>query len=213
MIRVYFSQSNHRFSAEVTDRLSASLLFDPTLHLSRFSRWQDAQSHLIGRLLLARGFASLGITHPPPLRYTDYQRPYLDLPLDFSISHSAGYVLCALADTMRVGVDIEKIRPIELADMQLSFSTQEWAEITTAKDSNHQFFDHWTRKEAVAKADGRGMSVWDHIELNGLRASVEDTHWHVTKLALESDYCAYLASSEVVHSAIPLTRVELISYR
>ena len=208
MLHVCYSRFDHRFPEDVADRLAATISFDPTFLPNKFCRWQDAQAHLIGRLLLAKGLLALGVPDIPPLRYSDYHRPYVDLPLDFSISHSGEYVLCALADTLRVGVDIEKIRPIELADMEGSFSPQEWREITTATDANRQLFDHWTRKEAVAKADGRGMHVADRIVLSGLQASVDDTAWALHELVLVPDYCSYLASSDVIRTPIHCARVE-----
>ena len=208
MIWIYYSLFRSKFSPETTRRLSKSVTFDPRFPSVTFRRWQDTQAHLIGRLLLARGAAAMGFPSLPTIRYSEYHRPYVDLPLDFSISHSGEYVLCALADDRRIGVDIEKIRPIELADLRLSFSDQEWNDITRVQDSSYRLFDHWTRKEAIAKADGRGMHVAGLITLNGLEAEVEGVSYVLDKLTFAEDYCSYVASQEVDRSAISYTKVE-----
>ena len=207
MMHVYCSRFSSRFSSETVDRLATSVVFDPRFLLRRYRRWQDAQAHLIGRLLIARGLAAYGVSPAPPLRYSDDQRPYVDLPVDFSISHSGEYVVCVIADDRRVGVDIERIRPIVLADMQLSFSPAEWQAITTAPDPHQQLFDYWTRKEAVAKADGRGMPIADRIVLNGSQARVEETSWFVSAVTVATGYRAYLASSKPIVSEVDCTTV------
>ena len=204
MTCVLYSRYTQPWTQTVFDHHAASLSFDSRLKINHYRRWQDAQAHLLGRLLLVEGLETLGIDRQaiPPLLYTDHQRPYLDLHIDFSITHSGDYVLCALSERMRVGADIEKIRPIALADMQLSFSEKEWTKIMAAPDPNRQLFDHWTRKEAVAKADGRGMSVVHEIVLLDGQARIKDVTWHLRKLVIDEGYCTYVATSEVTETEL-----------
>ena len=208
MTRVFYSAFTQPFPQEISDQYVALVSFDGSFQIDKYRRWQDAQAHLIGRLLLLKGLATFGINDMPPLRYSDYQRPYVDLTIDFSISHSGEYVLCAMSDHARVGIDIEKIRPIDLADMRFSFSKKEWLEITTASNPNQQLFDYWTKKEAVAKADGRGLLMADRMVLNHDQAQVDDTIWYVKKLSIAAGYCAHLASSEAICHEIDMTHVD-----
>lgn len=206
MIRVLYSKHTQPLTQAVLDHYATTIFFDNHLKVNHYLRWQDVQAHLMGRLLLMKGLQTLGISEHdlPPLQYSDFQRPYFDLDVDFSIAHSGDYVLCAVSDSMTIGVDIERIRPIALAEMQLSFSEKEWEEITKSQNPNRQLFDHWTRKEAVAKADGRGMSVAHEIELLDAQARVENVTWYLRKLVIDEGYCAYVATSEVTETKLTL---------
>ena len=209
MIRVLYAQFTQQFTDEVRDRYAASITFDPLFRLDRYLRWEDAQAHLIGRLLLARGMASFGIMDIPPLAYSAWHRPSAGALIDFSIAHSGQYVLCALSDGARVGIDVERIRPVDLISMQPSFSRQQWEEIMTSDNPAQQLFDSWTRKEAVAKADGRGMHILDQISWHRSGAQVAHTVWHLQELKLSADYCIYLAASEKIPTELSLIKVTL----
>ena len=95
---------------------------------------------------------------------TDHAKPVLgqSSPIDFSVSHSGRIALYAFSSAGCVGIDVEEIRtldPIRLA--QTCFSDAEQAELKTVdlESRLHTFFDGWVRKEAVVKADGRGLSL------------------------------------------------------
>jgi len=85
-----------------------------------------------------------------------------DTPWQFSLSHSHGYAVVAVANEIRVGVDVERIDKTyaELRDVATLFTAQERESIgalppTEATDA---FYRCWTRKEAVLKAVGSGIS-------------------------------------------------------
>lgn len=211
MIYILYSSNVRKWSRETFDRYQALVPFDPQRKAGYYRRWQDAQAHLLGRLLLIQGLQLFNIDRSgiPPLRYTKYQRPYFDLEIDINIAHSGDYVLCALSNHTQVGVDIERVRPIALEDMRLSFSDKEWAAITAAADPNRQLFDCWTRKEAVIKADGRGMAVAHRTILEASSARIENTLWYLKKLTIAEGYCAYLATRMVVHDSIDLRFIDI----
>lgn len=83
-------------------------------------------------------------------------QPYLpDFPdLHLSISHSGGWVVCAVAD-VPVGIDLELPRPVRPGLAARWFDTDEQA--LTAHDSS-AFFDLWMVKEAVLKETGCGLA-------------------------------------------------------
>ena len=212
MIQVLGTRFTREFSEKTQDSCRASITFDPRFQVKvkRYRRWQDAQAHLVGRLLLLEGLRAFGVHRDaiPVLRYSAFERPYLDHAPDFSIAHSGEYVLCVLSDQGRVGVDIEKIRPIALEDMQLSFSKREWAAITTSEHPTERLFHYWTQKEAIMKADGRGMLIAERISIEGNQASVEGSTWHLEKLATDKGYCAHLASAVPVHKEVSIRWID-----
>lgn len=78
--------------------------------------------------------------------------------LEFNISHTKNAVAAALSGAP-VGVDIEKVRDIDVGIAKKVFSDNEKAFLNSEKeDQNRRFFDIWTKKEAYIKHDGRGLS-------------------------------------------------------
>ena|SRR5687767_2040661 len=79
----------------------------------------------------------------------------------FNSSHSNGLALFALAHRARVGVDIERVRPVaHLAEIgRHHFTRREWSVIDAARSRRSAlFFSAWTLKEAYLKATGEGLS-------------------------------------------------------
>jgi len=72
-----------------------------------------------------------------------------------SVSHSGDIVVVALTSAGPVGVDVEAIRPIDFAAVANSVCTP--AELTDLH-VGADFYTFWTRKEAVLKATGEGLS-------------------------------------------------------
>ncbi len=83
--------------------------------------------------------------------------------INFNLSHSTDVAILAVAQNLRVGVDIEGVNP-ELAIDDLAerfFSAGEvrrLRELPVAQRVN-EFYACWTRKEAYTKAVGGGLSV------------------------------------------------------
>jgi 4'-phosphopantetheinyl transferase len=82
--------------------------------------------------------------------------------LYFNLSHSEGMAIYAFSGGHEVGVDIEKIRDVNdlIRLAERFFSSREKAELSElpADQQRDGFFNAWTRKEAVLKALGDGLS-------------------------------------------------------
>ncbi len=81
--------------------------------------------------------------------------------LSFNLSHSADVAALAVSSDVRVGVDIEAIRPIADDEIAWALSPAERLELsqvdqTTKLDS---FFRFWTLKEAFMKGTGLGAQL------------------------------------------------------
>lgn len=99
----------------------------------------------------------------PPLElkylYGERGKPYLEnYPFYFTISHSAGYVFCAVSDR-EVGADLQRrmnqVRP-KLAERY--FSKEENAFLEQCAEREEWFYRLWCRKEAYGKLTGEGIS-------------------------------------------------------
>lgn len=86
--------------------------------------------------------------------------------LDFNLSSTPGYVACAIAFGVRVGVDVEFPKPgrHDAALLERVLTRRELAWYARSDDPQ-AFFRLWTLKEALAKAHGEGLGLaFDQIE-------------------------------------------------
>jgi 4'-phosphopantetheinyl transferase len=84
--------------------------------------------------------------------------------LEASVSHSGGRVAVALADGVAVGVDVEAYRPdLDVAGLARSVLVAAEAAAVQEREGAEQqtraFLVLWTRKEALLKAVGCGLTV------------------------------------------------------
>lgn len=71
----------------------------------------------------------------------------------FNISHSKGGIVLVCNENYPIGIDIEKIRKVDESLIKYISSKEELEYI---KDEE-TFFNVWTNKEAILKADGSGI--------------------------------------------------------
>ena len=130
-------------------------------------------------------------------------KPFIPGFHPFNISHSGQVVACAvLLESGEIGIDIERIREIEVTKFHKQFSAPEMMQILSSKNPNTTFFEYWTMKEAVMKADGRGMRIPLHnIKLRRNKATIDDLNieWNLYPLNLhetvKSHLCTHLILS------------------
>lgn len=112
---------------------------------------------------------------------------------DFNLTHAASLVACAVTDSGRVGIDCERIRPVNTSALlrRILSSNERVPSDTDART----FFRLWTQKEAVIKAEGNG-GVWDmrRVQVDDATADYEGTRWHLYPVTLADDYVAHIAS-------------------
>jgi phosphopantethiene--protein transferase domain len=136
---------------------------------ARFRFDRDRHYFLLVRSVLRRLLAHhLGI-RPDEVRlaFNPWGKPLLfgvqdGMGLSFNVSHTHGLACIALTRDYRIGVDVERIRPVrEYTEIAQSFFTaKEFTAIKTRAATEQQafFFSLWSRKEACLKASGEGLS-------------------------------------------------------
>ncbi len=75
------------------------------------------------------------------------------LDVHFNVSHSSDIVVCAVSDK-EIGIDIEKIRPVNPRSAERFACPDERDYISSHKNG---FFEIWTLKEAFFKCTGAGL--------------------------------------------------------
>lgn len=121
---------------------------------------------------------------------TELKKDENGAPLPFhgnywSLTHKPRYVGAVVAK-VRIGIDIEKIRPCSEALFKKTADRREW-DLADAS-SSMIFFRYWTSKECVLKAAGTGMRDLKKcriVQLSDDRHLVidyQDTKWHIEHL-------------------------------
>jgi 4'-phosphopantetheinyl transferase len=96
-------------------------------------------------------------------QYGEKGKPFLpQTRLQFNVSHSGSLFVCSVSSGLTIGVDVEQIRPIEdmtaIAAQFFAPAEQSHLASIAEEDRTHAFHECWTRKEAVIKATGEGVS-------------------------------------------------------
>mgnify|MGYP000665432484 CR=1 FL=1 len=130
-------------------------------HRQRFITARTALREILGSYL---GLPPAAIC----FRINAHGKPYLDpasAMLQFNLSHSGDWALCAVTTAGEVGVDIERVRPraqaYRLKVARRFFSAYEYHAINSAGPAgiDSAFFSGWTRKEAYIKCHGKGLAI------------------------------------------------------
>lgn len=139
-------------------------------------------------LLLIYALIELGYDFKLPLRYTADKNGKLYLSgadgLYFNLSHSGMMAACVVCKN-ECGIDIEperKSNPL-IADKYFTDSEKK-----LLSEKRYTFTQLWVRKEAVAKADGRGIQAGlKNIDVSGDTLSLSDTEYRLydIKISLE----------------------------
>jgi 4'-phosphopantetheinyl transferase len=168
----------------------------------KFRRWQDAHTSLFGKLQLLEGLAHLGLPASlEELKCNAYGKPYFEtVPVSFSISHSGSAVVCALStDTASIGIDIEEIKAIDISDFKDLWSENEWKAINGG--GLGVFYQYWTRKEAIIKAEGMGLSIpLKEIEVAGDRGVFDNKTYFLEPLDIQPGFVVHTASLDRLSS-------------
>lgn len=134
------------------------------------------------------------------VRYHKNQKPYFEEGPHFNISHSGKYVCCAVSEKAPLGIDIEEIKKISVGDFEKVFTKLEWQSIQCHENSTSRFYELWTRKEAIIKADGRGLEIpLTEINVLNKEVSFEGMCWQMHTLDIDIKYQCHVAVAPEVN--------------
>ena len=118
-------------------------------HIDRMKIEQDKKRSLAATVLLKKLLSERGVS--ATLKTAENGRPYLaDSNLFVSLSHSGEFVACAVS-SKRIGIDLEKLRPVKDALINRVCTEDEKAFVYSKSDPFAAFFEIWTAKEAYLK--------------------------------------------------------------
>lgn len=142
--------------------------------ISKEHRRRSMAAHAMLRAILSRYCGAS--PEQLAIRRTSDGKPVLsDYPsIQFNLTHSHGRALIAVARDQEVGVDLEQVRRevdvLRLAKRFLSDRDLTCIEHGDPSQQHERFLKAWVAREAVFKADGRGITFplhRDYLEMTG----------------------------------------------
>ena len=134
--------------------------------LAKFRFDHDRVLYLATRVMVRTTLSRYASVSPRAWRFASnaYGRPSIDpiSPLKFNLSNTRGMIVCAIADDLEIGVDVEDVT----REAPLDVATHYFAPIEVAnlrsvapREQAKRFFDVWTLKESYIKARGLGLTI------------------------------------------------------
>ena len=159
-----------RIATEMPTDLAAlrqTLSADEQARANRFRFDRDRRQAIVRRAALRAIVGSYVGAAPIDLRFVYGPQgkpalapPFSELGYHFNLSFSGELAVCAVGRAP-LGVDLEARRLVKNAALVARhfFTPDEISLQLSADDPNEVFLRHWTRKEALIKATGSGLSV------------------------------------------------------
>jgi len=208
MLTIYQNEFEGIPEKELIEQLLLSLPENTHERAKRYIFEKDAYNFLMGRILLKKGLEDLGMAGQfHQIGYMKTGKPFLK-NVFFNISHTDNLVVCAISNEGEIGIDVEKMNPLELSDFKASFTNDEWEAINTSPFPVKQFYWYWTRKESIIKALGVGLSHLHLLEIDPSKNhfNANGKKWHLEGLGFGTGFSGALCSES------PITGLKFIKY-
>lgn len=164
MVEVYAVKIDQTIDSARFGRFMACIGQEKRARIKKFYRIEDQQRALIGDILIRFLLCNKLLLDNKALIFdkTEFGKPFLvnDHKIHFNISHSGEWVLGAV-HYLPVGVDVEKIQPLDYQLAARFFSEDEYLNLNNKEGQAklEYFYEIWTLKESYIKAVGKGLSI------------------------------------------------------
>jgi 4'-phosphopantetheinyl transferase len=164
-------------SSQPIAELFEGLAIDERRRADRYRSGRDRRTFVVSRATLRSLLGRyLGLDpREVPIGIGDHCKPEVGeastaTGLTFNIAHSGDVTLFAFARDRRVRIDVEVVRPVPELDLLVPrlFTTNERHVLGALRGRArlNAFFHGWTRKEALAKGVGAGLTLaFDRLEV------------------------------------------------
>ncbi|KQR67625.1 4'-phosphopantetheinyl transferase superfamily protein [Pedobacter sp. Leaf176] len=171
------------------------LTADELSKAARFTQEPDRIRYIIGKFYSKMLLAKILNENPADIgfEFNQYKKPYVN-NIHFNISHSGDFVVIAISKNA-IGIDIELINP-NFNYEELIYQCFGDDEIKVIKDMD-SFYLFWTRKEALLKATGEGLT--DNLPAINCTTRFEERfgiQYELRSFKLDEGYFLSTASSE-----------------
>lgn len=171
----------------------------PNIILEKISSYKNPHNKtqsIIGYYLLLKGILCLNLDEKElfNIRISAYGKPYIVTDtFFFNISHSKDLVACIISNISSVGIDVEYKEEIDYK--KLNIYTKKEKNIVDKKTCNSIiFYNIWTRKEAITKCLGCGLSTnLKSIDVTNENMNLFNLPYHLYSTSLLDNYiCSYV---------------------
>lgn len=160
------------FSSSEYEKYYSLMSEEKKRRVDKFRSDNDKKRTVSGEMLCKKAVAEFCSVDEKAivLKIGENGKPYVEnFDVEFNVSHSGDIVVCAVS-SRAVGIDVEKIRAINLSIAKRVCSQKElefiFGRVPTDSDFSlcdneeilRRFFALWTKKEAYAKCTGKGIS-------------------------------------------------------
>jgi 4'-phosphopantetheinyl transferase len=175
MLETISIETNRALSDDDYRRLCTLASPERVARADKLPRRRDAANSILGGVAVRDMLSKRTGLPPGELRFTTSPRgkPYLDgkaggslteggmAGIYFNISHSGGFVACAVNDEDDVGIDIECVKTARNTEAiaRRFFRADELAYIAERGGTDAAFFEIWTMKESFVKYCGTGLHM------------------------------------------------------
>lgn len=208
---LYYKVSPERISsAQLSEQIADWVEELPEIkqqQIKRLRQQNDQLLSLAGLQLLKIGISELA--GKPfslnQLQFPEKAKPFLEGNIDFNISHSGDTVCCVISDSAKVGIDLELQRDVTPATMN-KFLNESAESLNNDADKNikQQFFDIWTKNEAIIKAANHGSIFNMHdIKYEKDGGHYQNHFWYTYPVDIvpasdNKEYTCHIACSEQI---------------
>lgn len=207
MTQIFYHKLSTPFSIKKWAFYYQQMPEDIQERIRRYRKEENKYQLMVGRLLLKEGMEQLGFKDfkLADLYYNEFNCPLWRKGINFNIAHSANVIACAFSKTKKIGLDVEQVRPINLADFTYILNELDEQNIQQAANAYTAFFKIWTIKEAVTKAIGKGLSIdVQQIYIHEKYAVFEGQKWYYQTLDLEDNIAGHLVMEPFIDESINL---------
>lgn len=216
MITIAVRNTGH-ISTEKLEYYLAYLSVEEQTRIRNYHRIEDRQRALLGVLTVLYMFRQYypNVEALKWYRRDKRGRPYVEASSvwqgDFNISHAGSWIVCTMTAKGKVGVDIEELRPLDVAVALACLTTKEYILLLqqTKADRWTFFYERWTRKEAIGKAIGTGLLTPVH-----LLASEANNNWAIRHYRIDETHiaCVCASANELPGQVIYMKDVEIAQH-
>lgn len=163
---------------------------------SRLFNQQDKERYVVSKYCLREILSHFLSIAPAEIKFhfEEHHKP-ATLGIDFNISHTGDFILLAVSQKP-IGIDVEYLnRNFDFESiLDISFSPNEIEYIGKPVVDTVNFYSLWTRKEALLKAVGEGISDNLHnIECLDEQLAYHDEKFNMKTFLLKEDYIVSVA--------------------
>jgi 4'-phosphopantetheinyl transferase len=199
MIQVYYAYTDILQDTKI-DNFIARLSSKTKSKLFALKRKEDRDLLIISSILLSKLLKDSGNNgyKLTDMQYSATGRPFFEgSSFDFNISHTDCCATVAFAENQIIGIDIEKIKEIDLADFENIFPKNVWDRIHASSNKNLSFYHYWTLMESALKADGRGLSLIssNKIQIRNNHVLIDGKEWFPEHLSFDPTISCCITSN------------------